>query len=165
MGCCGQITGLRWAPGPAAERVEAVLLGWLGTPCLPGRRVRGVGVDCVQLAAAVYDELEGRTTPTPVKRLPPATSIHRPRLAAEVAAYLVRAYKMRQVREGQPVEAGDVLQVRLLNSKAAGHLAIVGGRPLSAYHAGARVVCRTSIEALAVVRVWRSTERQTWSRP
>ena len=38
------------------ERVVQCALGWMGTPCRHRQRVKGVGVDCAQILAAVYEE-------------------------------------------------------------------------------------------------------------
>lgn len=38
------------------ERVVQCALGWMGTPYRHRQRVKGVGVDCAQILAAVYEE-------------------------------------------------------------------------------------------------------------
>lgn len=38
------------------DRVVAAAMGWVGTPYHPHGRIKGVGVDCVHLLCAVYEE-------------------------------------------------------------------------------------------------------------
>jgi cell wall-associated NlpC family hydrolase len=58
------------------ERVVAEARAWIGTPYHSGQRVRGAGVDCAQLPAAVY-HAAGMVTEIPVTHYSPQFHLHR----------------------------------------------------------------------------------------
>lgn len=67
------------AAAPAGSPRAAVLRaaeGWLRTPYHPGARVKGAGVDCLMLLAAVYEEA-GVTGPIAPPPYPPDWHLHR----------------------------------------------------------------------------------------
>ena len=70
------------------ERIIAEAKTWLGTPFHCGSRVKGVGVDCAQLLAAVYHEV-GLIPEIPLFYYPCQWFIHHDeeRLLNEVAKY------------------------------------------------------------------------------
>lgn len=57
------------------QRVVAVARTWLGTPYHPNAQVRGAGVDCANLPAAVYAEA-GMIQPVKIPWYPPEWMMH-----------------------------------------------------------------------------------------
>lgn len=70
------------------ERIIQEAIEWLGTPFHCGSRIKGVGVDCAQLLAAVYHEV-GLIAYIPITYYPPQWFIHHDeeRLLIEVEKY------------------------------------------------------------------------------
>jgi cell wall-associated NlpC family hydrolase len=87
-------------------RVVAIARSWIGTPFHHNARIKGVGVDCAQLLAAVFAEaaLEDATLP----EYSADWFLHedRERYLDEMDRYTVA------VAEGAPVELGDIPMFR-----------------------------------------------------
>lgn len=154
-------------PGPVSLRLQQVLNRWVGTPYLRGQRVRGMGVDCVQLIAGVLDDLYRSTHPATIPRLWGDAGVHSERGFAVIHA-LRRAYPSFVVRDGS-IEPGDGVVVRTLPNthgpRRPGHALIAGIKPGSFLHAASDTgVCWTSLQNLSpFVRVYRFYHKETWA--
>lgn len=143
---------------------------WVGTPWMAGQCRRGVGVDCTHFVSAVLDELAGVESPTV---LPPATQdsmLHA--MASEAAVGAFRAvsavHDLHTVTETDDdgatiVEPGDILVMRVTPGSGPGHVAVVGGRKRTIFHAHRRYgVVEASMPRDDVLHVWRSGMRDRW---
>jgi cell wall-associated NlpC family hydrolase len=142
---------------------------WLGTPWRAGQRVRGVGVDCVQFVAAVWDDLAG--TRTEVPRAPQDSGSHAGG-AVNAAGTLAALHRVHGVDQLTPagdgtleVEAGDLLVLAFVPGGGPGHAAIVGARP-HIYHAAARDRVRriSPPPGAPVLHAYRPRNRDTWEQ-
>ena len=154
-----------WKPLPPEmeARLESVISSWVGTPYLSGNRVKGMGVDCVQLVAGILDEFLEREDRTPVPRLPPDTGTHSTETAYRTVRALVTAYGGKEVEDGS-LQPGDVVVAR--NSPGSrrgadnmGHCAVVTSIPSCCVHASHQAgVVRTGLKEFSLVRIFRSSE-------
>ena len=48
------------------EQIVSIAYSWLNTPYHNQARLKGIGVDCAQLVAGIYEELSGNSINTPV---------------------------------------------------------------------------------------------------
>jgi hypothetical protein len=122
-------------------------------------------VDCVRFVDAVLAELHGYDLP-PIPRLDQDLSLHDRRATMEVCRLVSARYPNVTVRGPRLVEPGDVLVYR--RGRAPGHVIIVGGDGVRAYHADEGVgVCYTGVGAVMshVMRIWRPTEKARWCIP
>lgn len=137
---------------PVGARVVAAVEGWLDTPFRHQGRIKGIGVDCIGLAAgvarelgiAVVDELDYSRTPE-AARMMFALGRHLPRLTAPAGE-----------RIGDSLQPGDVVLFSWHGS--ATHVGIfTGDRFVHAYEPAGKVVAMTATRALRrrVVAAWR----------
>ena len=100
------------------ERIVAEARSWLGTPYHHAARVKGAGVDCAMLLAAVYEGCD-LIAPVAFDRYPPNWMIHRDgeRLLDVVAT---RAHEIEE--PGQP---GDLVLYRFGRAFAHGAIVII----------------------------------------
>ena len=89
---------------------------WIGTPYHHAARVKGIGVDCAMLLAAVYEDA-GLISPVVFERYPPGWMLHRD------TERLLEAVKARAWPEEEPGAPGDLLVYRY--GRAFAHGAIV----------------------------------------
>lgn len=105
-----------------AERVVAETLTWISTPYQHQARLKGAGVDCLNLVVGVYENV----TRLPTEPQPPyardwALSDNGELMLDAANRYLVPvAWK-----QGDAFEAGQVIIVRWKKTQAASHAAIV----------------------------------------
>lgn len=137
---------------PAGLRVVAAAEDWLDTPFRHQGRIKGVGVDCIGLAAgvarelglAVVDELDYSRTPQ-AARMMFSLGRHLPRVTAPDGA-----------RIGDVLAPGDVVLFSWHGT--ATHVGIfTGDRFVHAYEPAGKVVAMTATRALRrrVVAAWR----------
>jgi NlpC/P60 family putative phage cell wall peptidase len=109
------------------EHVVAEARTWLGTPFHDNAAVRGAGVDCAHLVAAVY-EAAGVIAPQDIEAYSPQWFLHR-----DAERFL--AYVERVAREIEPeaLQPGDLVLYRI--GRAYAHGAIVVDWPGSIIHA------------------------------
>jgi cell wall-associated NlpC family hydrolase len=102
----------------AEERIAVVreARSWIGTPYHHAARVKGVGVDCAMLLAAVYEEA-GLVSPILFERYPPGWMLHRD------AERLLDAVEARAFPVEEPGAPGDLLVYRY--GRAFAHGAII----------------------------------------
>lgn len=134
-----------------------------------GQGCRGVAVDCVRFVVAVLDELyKVPSDVKPVPVLPPDASWHDPRGAMRVARAVARRYPNEEVVGDEvTAEPGDVLIMRTSTAvESPGHIAIVGPRPNTLWHAnpGTGVVEAGIGEAKHLLHVWRTKGKERWLR-
>ena len=111
----------------ARARVVACARDWIGTPFHDLARVKGVGVDCAQLIAAVYEEA-GLTAHIDTGYYPPQHFLHSD--GEQLATFLSRhAAEIDAARAG----AGDVVIYRY--GRAYAHAAIIVEWPARIVHA------------------------------
>lgn len=99
-------------------RIVEVARSWLGTPFHYAARVKGVGVDCGNLLAAIYIEAGLLPAEFPIDAPPPGWHLH-----TQDERYL-RLIMRYAVRVASPWEAGDVLVYRGRRWPSAGHAGI-----------------------------------------
>lgn len=107
-----------------SERVIESARSWIGTPFRSQARVKGAGVDCVQMLAAIYQEVCGKPLPLPHYR---ANSIWEHRGEEKLDNLLMRSCELIGSR-WRDVRAGDILTFRYGKGLVATHAAIVAGR-------------------------------------
>ena len=141
---------------------------WIGTPHINGQCEPQLGVDCVNFACAVLDELHGydRSKLPKIPRHAPDTSLRDRRTAIAMVRFVSERYPNRVVRDGT-ITPGDVIVTKV--GENPGHILIAGWTPWTAWHAiNHRGVCQTGIGQLAkmggVMRVWYPTEKPTWAK-
>lgn len=113
----------------ARAAVVAAARGWIGTPFHHAAQVKGVGVDCVHLIAAVYEEA-GVTAHVEIEPYSVQVMLHK--ADETVIAYLLRYGREIAEAEAQP---GDVVLYRVGRSYA--HAAIIVDWPTRIVHAHA----------------------------
>ena len=151
------------------ENLHRELLRWLGTPYMAGQRVRGIGVDCVQLIAGIFDNLFRRPSPTPVPRLRADAAIHCPDKGFATVKALLTAFPCDDVDAEKIIEPGDVLVVRASfdqNGPAnLGHCLIAGTETHTAIHAILpNGVCMAGTRAVGeILKVYRPKEKHLWA--
>ena len=91
---------------PLAQKIQACLESWEGTPYHLNMGTKGVGTDCVHFVCGVADELQGSVTP--FESIPGDASMHAPAKAQGVMRFLMKAYGARRVSDGT-IEPGDVI--------------------------------------------------------
>jgi cell wall-associated NlpC family hydrolase len=152
-----------WNNEKAVNRLQTVLESWKGTPYRPGQQAKGFGVDCVRFVTGVLDELRG--TSTPIKRLPPALSLHNSQMATAALHEIISAFPSDVLEDTETVEPGDIIVCRIGHDGGPGHVYIVGGRPYEIWHS--MEVCGVTQSGLASVkyllRCWRYKERELWA--
>ena len=115
------------------EAVIAAARRWIGTRWEHRARVRGSGVDCGQLLAAVYEEA-GVIQAVDPGEYPPDWHLHR---GEERFLELVELHAAR--REGDPVP-GDILLFRYGRTVSHGGISLGGGQLIHAFIGAGRVV-------------------------
>jgi NlpC/P60 family putative phage cell wall peptidase len=105
----------------ARARVVAEAMSWLGTPYHHMARVKGAGVDCAQLLAAVY-HAAGLVAEVPLEYYPPDWHLHR-----DIERYL--AAVLRHARETEAPLPGDVVLYRWGRCLAHGAIVVAPGWP------------------------------------
>jgi cell wall-associated NlpC family hydrolase len=116
---------------PESLRIEIVRIArtWVGTKFHDRARIKGVGVDCVQLVAAVYEE-SGALAHVETPDYSPQFFLHKKgdeRLIAEVMRY--DAHEIEEINVGP----GDLVLYKMGHSFA--HAAIVADWPNEIIHA------------------------------
>lgn len=137
---------------------------------MAGQRLRGVGVDCVNFAVAVLDELAG-TAPTPLTRKLQDSGLHASwaGAAGQTLLEVARVHDLRRVEpdaQGElELQPGDTVVHRLGKCGGAGHLSVVAWKPAATYQAvvGKGVCLRPLPLPEEVVHVWRVSDRSVWS--
>lgn len=116
----------RCCEGCGRKRVVAAALSWLGTPYHHAARVKGGGVDCGQLLAAVYEDA-GVEQRIPIEDYPPDWMMHRdePRFMN-----ILEQYARRVEPPGKP---GDLVLFRWGRSPSHGGIVIEWPRIVHAY--------------------------------
>ena len=159
-----------WNNLPAEQEaaVRKVVDEWEGTPYRDLTRIKGMGVDCFQLVAAMLDELNGKPTGyTVLPKLSPSIARHRPDLAKKAIMMLVRAHSGCDLIFDGSLEPGDVVAVRSCIEEDGhlfeGHAMIVTDQKWSLLQACRPETCRTSCEDKQVVRVYRPRGKESWS--
>ena len=147
------------------HRLMQVLQSWLGTPYMAGQQARGIGVDCVQLVGAVYDELYRLPARTVIPRLPPTIGIHNARAGFRTAKAIRDNFPSRVAR-GAIIEPGDVLIVRgtglSRGPRLMGHTMIAGVKAFTAFHAVPQVGVTLGATTVEIVRIYRPLEKERW---
>lgn len=105
--------------------VESEALRWEGTPYHHHARIRGVGVDCAQILAAVYEAV-GLVPPTDLGQYAPDWHLHR---SEEVYLRNVAAYCVRTDTPGQ----GDIAVFKYGRCYSHGGILLASGEILHAY--------------------------------
>lgn len=159
---------LRFLDGPSwlVLRLAGIARRWENTPYMPGQRVRGVGVDCVQLVAAVYDELCRNRAKTRIPRLPPNSGPHDARAGLRTARAVCGAFGLRLIRE-PVIEPGDLLVTRASldpeSPRRMGHALIYLGGSRCLHAVGESGACVTSIAGTSgIIRIYRATDITRW---
>lgn len=117
-------------------KIVAITETWIGTPYRGWSRVKGVGVDCGQLLAAVY--IEAGHVSADID-LPKDYALHIGQHQASTAYIDVVMRYLREIPESE-VQPGDVVVWKLQGSKAYCHAAIVKTWPTYFIHAIAKGV-------------------------
>lgn len=146
-----------------ADRVTLVLESWRGTPYLPGNKVKGMGVDCVQLVAGALGELCGRDVVIP--RLPVDCAMHDDRMTQATLRKLLKAFPHVKLPV-HTVMPGDVVLTYMGKPRGDNpptHCMIVGGVPNTVYHAiQPNGVILSVLSNYSIHSIYRSKERETW---
>ena len=150
------------------RRVDDVLGSWEGTPYLSQHRIKAMGVDCYEIAAAFLDEMERKPRgSTVLPKLPPGIANNRPDMAARAIRVIVEAYEGLESLVDGSVETGDILVVRntLRNDGPAheGHSMIAGSEPYSVLHAVSPRVCWTTCAGREIIKVYRAKAKHRWT--
>ena len=145
-GCISMSSVARQFESEEQERANVCEIArtWLGTPYHHRARLKGIGVDCGQLIAAVFEEA-GLIPPVPLEFYPPDWMLHRdePRFQNTVERYC------KQVE--REIRPADILLFRVGRSFA--HGAIVLEYPMIIHaHARQSVVILSSMEQESVLR-------------
>lgn len=154
-------------PAPVSDAINAVFRRWTGTPYLAGHRVRGVGVDCIQLMVGLLDDLYLKQTPTPLNRNVRAAT-YSDRESASLDATIRGSFNCDIIRDGS-IEPGDLVLTRdSVNSKGPrvpGHVMMVGPSRGTAFHASrSSGACLTDLTLIPILRVCRFLDKSTWAR-
>lgn len=158
---------LTWQPidKPLEQRIQEVLASWERTPYMKGQMVRGRGVDCVRFVAAALDELYG-TGRRDIPNLPQDASWHNTRLVVTAVKELVRIYGPVDIlRDGEPVEPGDILVTAPSEAGGPGHVLMAGGVRGQLWHAMPRDGVRfTGLQVFGqrLLRIYRICDRAEW---
>lgn len=158
------VQGFIWSDiAPNAAKALAGVLGrWDGTPYRPHARLRGQGVDCVNLLAAVYDALILPEHPTVLPKAPLDGALH-----GRQATALIRALRLAvdaHDAEDGTIEPGDTLLVAATpQGRTGGHVMLAGVRPGSVFHASQRTgACYTGLGTRTILRVYRPAMKTYW---
>lgn len=108
------------------ERVVEIAKTWLGTPWVHHARVKGVGVDCGHLLAAVFEEA-GMVEPVPIPEYPQDWALHR---SEELFRSIVETYARKVERDPLP---GDVVLFRFGRCLSHGGIVLAWPRIIHAY--------------------------------
>jgi len=118
------------AAGIAAQRARVVeeALSWVGTPYHHAARIKGAGVDCGMILAAVYHDA-GVTGPIVPAPYPPDWHLHRrdERYLRELEAYAPHVVEL------DALEPGDIPVYRFGYTFSHGAIYVGGGRIVHAY--------------------------------
>jgi NlpC/P60 family putative phage cell wall peptidase len=122
------------------ENVVAEARTWLGTPYHPMARVKGVGVDCAQILAAVYGAVGLAPADLDLGYYPPDWHLHR-----SEERYLAQIERHAKGRTDEPLP-GDVALFRF--GRCVSHSGIVVAWPLVVHaYLGRGVVLSRADEA------------------
>jgi len=150
--------------------VDWVCNSWLDTPWMAGQRRQGVGVDCVNFATAVLDELASVPTPTKLSRRPQDLGLHSSWQAGASAAFweVSHVHDLRSVTvvDGVlEVQPGDLLVHRLGSDGGAGHVSVVAWKSPAVYQAltgsGVRLCAIPAPDK--IMHAWRVQDRSKWN--
>lgn len=150
------------------NRLLEVCDSWIGTPYLPGQRVKHMGVDCVQLIGGVLDELYRAPVATFIPRQPQNSGPHFPKAGFRTAKAIREQIMSEVARDGQ-IEPGDIVVTRGVADPRAwrrlGHVLIAGPRKGTLLHSINHVgVCWTSVEGVpGILRVYRPLNKEVWA--
>lgn len=161
----GPVLGLRWE-APADERIipylTTILHSWEGTPVSDAEPEKGRGANC---ASFVFDALCEITKTRPqTKNVRRADVFHSKLKAMFALRRFRRSFPLKEVREGEGLQPGDVLVFGLLTGGPA-HACIVGPRRNTLWHCDSIGVCYTGWVCPAgqkLLKVYRCTNRQDW---
>lgn len=150
------------------DRLQEVLVSWLGTPYREGQCVKGMGCNCVFLGAGVLDELFGMEDRRKVPVLDPEVSVWNDKKSWSV----VRA--MRTLWHGSDevdfIEPGDLLVCRGTDSRTSpanpGHLMIASADPNIIFETSKNLgVYSTRLShARPVIRIYRPRRKDLWNK-
>lgn len=151
-------------------RLAEALVRWIGTPWRRGVRIEGVGVDCMNLIGAVYDQMYWKTDPTPVFNIGIAEAVKFPFLVDAALSAAAEAWPMTLVeddgREVIDVSPGDMI---VLCGDVPFHPAIAGPTEGSIWHARNGGVEMTHVDQIGqlytkTIRVYKP-EISLWISP
>ena len=157
--------GFRALPEAAQERMNRLMRAWVGTPYRMNVRVRGEGVDCWQLGAAILDGMDGRS-PTPLAHTAHDAGMNRPSEAVAAVKEMIDAMGMEEVTRQRILEPGDFLATGSTSNPYGSHLLIQSPRDgivLESPMEGTRVKLSPRGNAL-IRRVYRVKDRAGWNR-
>lgn len=158
-----------WLEGKCCTRLNEVLARWIKTPYHAGQRARGIGVDCVQLGPAIFDELYQVTTPTIVPRLVGDIALHNVRGSWPTLKALKNGWHGFTIVRDNTIQPGDWISTRAEDGAEApgrqAHLMIASGTPWKAIHAIPRVGVRwTTFERTrGILRIYRPNRKDLWA--
>lgn len=123
------------------DKIEEILMSWKDTPYMPGKSVKGRGVDCVHFITAIYDSLLG--TQHDYSVLPQDMSFHNKQGAEAGLRRFFRMYPCSEV-EGNVLQAGDIVICGPAGKNGGpGHGMIAGKHAL--WHVGNTGVCKAGL--------------------
>ena len=133
----------------ARDRVVVEARAWLGTPYHHHGRIRGAGVDCAQLSAAVY-EAAGVVGPQDCGWYPPQWCLHRDR---ELYLEHLQRAGAKPLPDGERPLPGDMGVWRFGRTYSHGGIVVSDDHDPLIVHAyirsGSVVLCRASEQPLA----------------
>lgn len=153
---------LGWRFLDNSEVVERVVNRWISTPYRPKARVRQQGVDCVQLIAALLDELYDCPF-TPIVSVPSDVGFHDERRAIGSIRALRTMWRGSDVVRDRSVEPGDILVARI-SGRVVNHALFVTEQPMTVIHAQPDLgVIRQPLSHLSdPLRIYRPRMKHLW---
>lgn len=167
----GERRKVTWRPVSflIGQAIQHTIESWIGTPYMPGQRMRGVGADCMQQVAGILDDLFQAVTPTEVPRLAQDSAIHSTRAAWPVIKALRDAHHGSMIVRYPVIEPGDVIVTRAMalegSPRRQAHLLFAGVQPFTAIHAlpgvGSHI---TTLEVTnGILRIYRPRRKDLWA--
>ena len=141
---------------------------WINTPYALGQCCPGRGVDCINLACAIQDDLRGRPAPSAVKSLRGDACLHAPdRCRAALKKILENYQPLDTFGPTEPVEPGDVIVIAPAGGGPGHALTAVG--PTGIFiHTDSRRVVLTGLplpESMSeVLHIYRYPFKAEWIR-
>lgn len=148
-----------------ARKLDREIRRWIGTPYKSKARVKGGGVDCRNLVAAILDAWSNAEQHTYMPPMPQDSGIHSVKAGFVTVRAIRRVYDSIIVRDGT-LEPGDILVVSGENPKAAerlGHVMMMTTRKNVAVHATRQGgVSLVGIGQFNILRNYRAKDKNQW---